>query len=312
MKKLVRIMGLCALVALAFGSCKKNETKTFKASTVELQSDSKTEIFHDFSGYHLYWTSGDEITVFKNGTENLGETPRVFHAALTEKDSHGNEIPCPTANFHVYNADGDFMSDLNVANSYTAYYPNVTCTANEVRIPISAEQHRVANGGLNFVTNTYPMLAKNDDHATFAFSSDAGVLALRFVKATSLGDEDHVYIDSVTITAYKPTDYLAGEMVYDRANGSYQCFDGTNGSISICAVAQHDVEVTGDGVYWTFVLPKGALKDGFTMKAYWNGVEMVGNTGTNDSGVNEIQAQYVLLMPDVAVDLPTPPTPTAP
>lgn len=299
MKKVVRIMGLCALVALAFSSCKKNETMTFKASTVGLQSDSKTEIFNDFYGYHLYWIAGDEITVFKNGAANLTEAPRSFTA-----DQDG-----PTSTFHVYDQDGDFMSELNVANSYTAYYPNVTYTANEVRIPISAKQYRVVNGGINFPTDTYPMFAKNNSDATFDFDSDAGVLALRFVKASGLGNDDHVYIDSVTITAYNTTDYLAGELVYDRATGTYQSFDGTNGSISVCAVSDFDVEVNGDGIYWVFVLPKGALAGGFTMKAYWNGTEMVGNTGTNVGGVNEIQAKSVRLMPDVAVNLPTPPTP---
>ena len=78
MKKLTRILGLCALVALATTSCKKDNNtndsgKSFRATISQPTDGSKTHIGTDDDS--LYWNSGDEIKVFvEDGSSSVFRT----------------------------------------------------------------------------------------------------------------------------------------------------------------------------------------------------------------------------------------------
>ena len=120
MKRVIRIMGLCALVALSATSCKKDEQKlttSFKAELTQPASDAKTHL----SGSDLYWNSGDQIKVF---------------------DAEGNAYPLSTTDNDVMEATFTGEATLDANGSYTAFYPAAGATkqGTEVLLDLPATQ----------------------------------------------------------------------------------------------------------------------------------------------------------------------------
>lgn len=254
MKKLIRVMGLCALVAFAFSSCKKTETKTFTATTAPIENDSKTQL-NDNSG--IIWELGDAVT-FVN---RLGED-RVF--SVSKVSANGQ-----TATFHVYNDDGEFMDSLDVPFYYRAFYPNANISGDEVRVPIAARQ---AFAGENFASNTFPMFGWNENGA-FSFSTHAGLLYIPFKRADGASDEQAT-LDSLVLTA-KGTELLSGEMAYHYDGSDYYNFVGSGNSITlVCSPSAVVPAGIGNSTTFAFVLPKDVLSGGFFLRGYRGGVKV--------------------------------------
>ena len=154
MKKVFRIMGLCALVALAATSCKKEEQKlasSFKAELTQPTSDAKTHL----SGSDLHWNSGDALKVFDNA---------------------GTAYLFSTTDNNVKEATFTGETTLDASESYAAFYPaaGATLSGTEVLLGLPAVQ-TYAEG--TFGNATYPMAATNTG-TSFTFHSPCGLLAI--------------------------------------------------------------------------------------------------------------------------------------
>lgn len=200
MKKVVRMLGLCALVALAFTSCKKNETNnafSFKASMSQPQSNDRTWVAEEDK---LNWSTGDNILVFDQNKENKDFTATT----ITEQD----------AVFEVNDSEKvDFLVDIATPNKYTAFYPKAKFDGAEsvsLVIPYTQDYNYVVGQAGSFATETYPMFGKNDQAKHFQFNSHAGILEFNF--GCRLGRT--VKVKSIIITSLDNADELAGKMTY--------------------------------------------------------------------------------------------------
>ena len=247
MKKVVRMLGLCALVALAFTACKKNDTQkvSFTATINQPTTDSRTHAMGLNNDYFLVWDEGDQIKVFNEAGENCDYTLTSINDAV--------------ATFTVEDATKiDFVADLENAD-YTAFYPNATIDGEDVVMTIPATQTYKALH--NFDNNTYPMVGFNNG-TNFEFTSDAGFLYLVF----QAPENQTRQFDKVVLTANDPTDYLAGDMVYAKDGGNYR-FVGTTNVVTIESSSK--LAVVGDLLRdVTFVLPAGSLWSGFTVEVF--------------------------------------------
>jgi hypothetical protein len=115
MKKVLKCMGMMALVALAFTSCKKNETKGItvyaNAPQFKVESFDEERLYIDNNGYG-YFEQGDVCMLF-----NISEsTPTKSHAAL-----YGATTPGVTNVPFVNIGYGEVGEDM--LDGYYAYYP---------------------------------------------------------------------------------------------------------------------------------------------------------------------------------------------
>ena len=128
MKKVVRMLGLCALVALAFSACKKIDTTkvSFTATINHPTPNSKTHAMGMNNEYYLVWDEGNQIKIFNEAGEDCDYT-------LTSVDDE-------VATFFVEDADKiNFVADLETKD-YTAFYPNAVIDGDNVKLNIPAEQ----------------------------------------------------------------------------------------------------------------------------------------------------------------------------
>ncbi len=204
MKKVVRMLGLCALVALAFTSCKKNDNTnkvTFKATITQPVADERTNIN---TANAVVWVEGDEIQVF----DENGNTTDPFVATLTEN-----------GRVATFTGDGTFLAKIHEAGKYTAFYPvqsydlmNGTVTMNT----IPYEQTYVPRSQGRIMTDLYPMHATNDTTGNFTFSSDAGVLRIALFST----DETPFNVKRIEIESASENDVVNGTLVYDNVERS--------------------------------------------------------------------------------------------
>ena len=288
MKKVVRMLGLCALVALAFTACKKNDTQkvTFTANVAQPINDTRTQT--TAFGAFLVWNDGDAIQVFNPAGEGMDFT------AQSSTGLPGN------ATFTAATAEEiDFVKDLETAD-YTAFYPNAVEDGDDVVLQIPAAQVYVPQR--NFANELYPMVGFNNATTQFDFVSNAGMLNVSFTK---LNANEDVYVDEIVLTATDPTDYLAGDMVYAKDGGNYR-FVGTTNQIVMTTGTPVDLdfEMARD---FTFVLPEGALWSGFTVEVKLNG-EVLETYVAQPKPQNMIEAQKFTAM--IPMSLPNPPAPT--
>jgi hypothetical protein len=118
MKKVLKCMGMMALVALAFTSCKKNETpkQTFRFNAPEFSYESLDEermyIINQNGQMNGYFEQGDVCMLF-----NINETtPTKSHAALYGATEPGtSEVPFVNIGY------GEIGEDM--LDGYYAYYP---------------------------------------------------------------------------------------------------------------------------------------------------------------------------------------------
>lgn len=277
MNKIVRIIGLCALVALTFGSCNKNKTTTFTATSAEINSDSKTHL----NGISVVWDMSDQILV----TDNSGDSRTFVVSSLSTTQKK--------ATFHVYDGDGDFMSNLETANSYSAYYPNADYDGNDVRIPVPAVQYypstqSVYNASANISPNTLPMRAMNDSLGAFTFTTDVGLLQIIIHRKAGATDAKSV-LDSLVIVTRDGSE-ISGNIVYSNA-GAYS-FEGIGATVALVDRNPLPLPSTGEDRYYTFVLPKGTLSGGFYLKGYYHGIEVLSKTASIPSDNPSSYGEY--------------------
>lgn len=260
MKKVVRMLGLCALVALAFTACKKNETNsalTFKATINQPTSDSRT---HINEANMLAWDENDNILVFDNAAANYDFTVGIIGEKLDYADYQGVfEIPA--------GEKAEFMKDLDKSEKYWAYYPNAELDNSIVKLQVPATQQFASEGSI--LPNVYPMFATNNLD-NFPFLSDAGILRIKLKKNANY--EPDVIVTKLVLRA--EGDDLAGEMLYPYNNPA----DYSKGNTLYDEITLNCVDPeTGDGVEvlpgaydvnFNFVVLKGALQGAFTVEIY--------------------------------------------
>ena len=263
MKRIIRIMGLCALVALSATSCKKDVQKlttSFKAELTQPASDAKTHL----SGSDLYWNSGDAIKVFDNaGTAYLFTTTdnNVTEATFTSETS------------------------LDANESYTAFYPAAATAKqdNEIRLTLPAAQTFAVG---SFGNATYPMAATNTG-ANFTFHSTCGLLAIPVQGTGNIG--------SIELTSKTAGENLTGQLRYDLS-GNYLGFTG-EGTVVTLDCGNIALDATNATTFY-FVLPKDVFANGFKA-VLKNGTTELYTLETELS--NTIAAETIKLMPAVTV-----------
>jgi hypothetical protein len=264
MKKLVRIMGLCALVSLAFVSCKKAETKTFSITSARVTSDSKTHIVPAASVggvKQLVWDEGDEIKVFNQAGD--------YRAFTVSSDYNGETV----ATFNLVGDQLSFMDQLgeNGGNNYSAFYPYAVGEGSNVRVPVLARQ---TFDGLDFLPNTFPMYGSDNADGDFEFNTNAGLLVIEFERG-ALATDAECSLDSLELLAVNPEKHLAGNYVYsnDGTSNENPAFEGTGNSIML--VPESAITIPGEypGIVfsWLFVVPEIDLQDGFVVRGYYGG-----------------------------------------
>ena len=300
MKKVVRMMGLCALVALAFTSCKKNETNsnlTFKASMPQTVSNDRTVI--DNNNF-LRWSSGDKIKVLSEG---VAEEFQII----------GSEVGKKTAAFDATGKD-DFLANLANDRTYFAFYPNAVCNDTAATITLSDQQLRTATeDGPSFNTNTYPMFAFNTGD-NFQFHSNAGLLRIQLRKTrTSTND---VKVDSIELISKDQNDQLVGDMTYttDYVLNPATRLNVENSSNQVtltCEVPEELVSGTQSNptFQFDFVLFEGALQGGFYVKVRNENGQLIGNFEANPSSGDSADAlnhtilkEEIIVMPVKEID----------
>ena len=279
MKKAVRMLGLCALVALAFTACKKNNTQkvSFTATMPQATTESRTHVQGLNNDYFLVWDDGDQIKVFNQVGEDCD----------FELTTQAGEL----ATFTVEDADKiSFIADLESAR-YTAFYPNAVVDGNKVLLTIPEEQNYYPLH--NFDNNTYPMYGVNNG-TNFEFLSNAGFLYLRFQAPEGQVKQ----FDKVVVTANDPTDYLNGTFSYDKDARTYQLIRATN-VVTITSASK--LSVLGDLLRdVTIILPEGALWSGFTVEVF-DGENCI-FTKSAQPQANRIQAMHFTEMPSQVIE----------
>ena len=265
MKKTLRMMGLCALIALAAVACKKEDqtTSSFKATLTQPTSEAKT---HLGDGDSLLWNTGDAIKVF---------------------DENGNEYLFTTNDNNVTEATFTSSSSIDINDSYTAFYPaaNTAKEGEYVKLTLAATQAYDAN---SFANGTYPMKANYNAADGFTFASDCGLLALQVKGSGSIG--------SIVLTSKTPTDMLAGDLKYSLDGNCQGIVNGQTTVTLNCGSV--GLDATTPKVFY-IALPAGVFAGGFT--AVLNdimGAELSTLSTTND---NHINASHIRMMPAVTV-----------
>lgn len=290
MKKTVRLLGLCALVALAFTACKKNDTNgkvKFTATINQPSSNERTYIANmDAMGSKvLRWAGGEEIN--------------LFNRTLTE-NNHMPFVVLGYDNKHAYfEGDSQFLAGMGTPHNYIAFYPNAVENGDghvEMIIPDqqSFSLFRIAN-------EIYPMYGFNTGN-NIDFQSNVGVLGLRFRLDPGVYGNSEATVEfplqKIVLTGFNnaetgDADVLAGTMVYDL-DGNYTMVNTKN-----------VVELTGGSLSnlnfteFDFILPEGALANGFTIQII-RGDDNTSITYEGASG-HSIVAERITYMPDIYI-----------
>jgi hypothetical protein len=287
MKKVVRMLGLCALVALAFTACKKDNQKvTFTATVTQPTSNVRTHAIG--YGHHLVWDAGDQIKVFNNAGADMDF---ALPTEITPNEK--------TVTFNVVgNEEVAFVSNL-FTQPYYAFYPNALVDGDQVKMDIPAEQVYVPQR--NFANNLYPMVGfnvdENDEYCdNFTFVSDAGFLNFSVTCPEILSGQ--VFIDEVVLRAKEETDFLNGTMVYDKDGTFVECIPGTSVITMTTGetAASLDWQMARD---FTFVIPAGSLWSGFYIDVKYQGEVL--KTFDGEAQSNTIEAMKYTVMNPVSV-----------
>ena len=294
MKKTVRMLGLCALVALAFTACKKNDTNgkvKFTATINQPSSNERTYIANlDANGSKvLRWAGGEEIN--------------LFNKALTE-NNHMPFVVLDYNNKHAYfEGDSQFLAGMGTPNNYIAFYPNaVENTDGLVEMTIPDQQSysmfKVAN-------EIYPMYGFNTTDYNIDFHSHVGVLGLRFrLDPGVYGNYEssvEIPLQKIILTGFNnagtgDADVLAGTMVYDL-DGNYTMVN-TGNVIELTGGSLNNQNFTE----FDFILPEGALANGFTVQIIRdNGTSITYEGKSVSEGGQAIVAERITYMPEIYV-----------
>lgn len=289
MKKVVRMLGLCALVALAFTSCKKNDNTnkvTFKATITQPVADERTNIN---TANAVVWVEGDEIRLF----DENGNTTDPFVATIDAENPR----------LATFTGDGAFLANIMEAGKYTAFYPvnsydAATVTMNE----IPATQTYVPRSQGRIASDLYPMHATNNDEGNFVFSSDAGVLRI------SLFSSETAYqfkVKKIEIIA-SAGEALTGTYVYNNVTRAmtdvvYPATDA-NKVVLECGNTSlpDDPDASKD---FDIVVLGGVFENGFTMNVVREDNEVFTVTTTKNNKINggHVRAMYAIDITDPGI-----------
>lgn len=288
MKKVTKIVGLCAMLTLALASCKKNEVNesanmTFKADITQPASDDKTYLDND-SPRHIRWYAGDQIKVFvKNG-----------HSAVFTTQDEG-EI------------NASFSGSIETSDRYVAFYPaaNITDDNNgKVTMSFCGKQPYVENGIAN---GMYPMAALAENFQ-FPFHSPCGFLRLCLkcnssctIDSIVLDDKDEIkvlpFIGESRIPHPLVGELTADVATIDPADPVFEMPTLSRGE-TITLVCNPAVQLGGEYKDFFFVVPtypkykveplkiKQVFYNGFTAKVYGNGGQILKEISTPDDKVD--------------------------
>lgn len=270
MKKVTRILGLCALMALVTVSCKKNEnTKggvSFLASITQPTNGAKTHIGAD---NFLMWNENDAIKVYNTAGE--AET-------FTTSDK---DVTLAT-----------FNGDITETETYYACYPegNTIDIANAKATLALSDAQQYAVGG--FANGAYPMVATNDEKQ-FNFRSPFGVLCLQLKGTATVG--------SIELTDSNMG--LAGDFTVALDDMTAIASSSTTGNT--ITLSCPNVVLNNDAAKSFFmVVPAGAFAQGFTAVVK----DMNGNTihELKTTENNTLLAENILTMPEIKIEYATP------
>ena len=271
MKQIMRIMGLCALVAVVATSCEKKEMQPSNTLTAVLNqptSGDKTQIGAD---NYLVWSPNDQILV---GDQTLTtQTFTAMSSGSTHTDFTGGTIDPNEGYWAFYPVN--YVTDVDVVNGLVTF-------------TVPATQTYVEG---SFATNTYPMAASNGGSGTvFTFQGLFGVLAIPLTGECTVGSivlEDAMYHLSGQ-TTLRVSDLLAAE--------------GSKGGKSNERTITLDC---GDGVTlsptnpttFMFSLRPGALYSGFTITIKDPTGEVIATRTASPSLNNVIRPEKIVRMP---------------
>lgn len=288
MKKATKLVGLCALLAIAIVSCKKNNElgevtrMTFKANVTQPTSDDKTYLDNG-SPRNLRWHAGDQVKVFvKNG-----------HSAVFTTQDEG-EI------------NASFTGSIETSDRYVAFYPaaNITDDNNGlVTMSFCGKQPYVEN---SIADGMYPMAAL-ESNFNFQFHSPCGFLRLCLKCNTSctidsivLDDKDEIQV-LPRIGEMRIPHPLVGELVADVAtiDPANPVFEMPKFSRveTITLVCNPAVQLGTEYKDFFFVVPtypkykvpvniKQVFYNGFTAKVFGNGGNLLKTITTPDGSVD--------------------------
>ena len=279
MKKIVKMLGLCALIALAVTSCKKEQKPTEMAFTATINqpvSGDRTQI--GGNGRQLVWIGGETVTVFNANGAN---------ANFTASTDAQNPM------------DATLTGTIEQTDTYTAFYPNAVVNGNTVTLALNENQNYVNN---NFGNDTYPMAAasqKNGNDIHFEFHSPAMVLRLQF------RSDNDAMVKKIILTG-GANDVLAGDIVYSdfSAPTTYTVANPKNTVTLDCG--NEGVRLAANQVTaFNLVVLGGTLSSGATVVVKDMNDYTITTMTTNVS--NDLPEEFIITMPvkDVNYDLPT-------
>ena len=273
------MLGLCALIALAVTSCKKEQKPTEMAFTATINqpvSGDRTQI--GGNGRQLVWIGGETVTVFNaNGAK----------ANFTASTDAQNPM------------DATLTGTIEQTDTYTAFYPNAVVNGNTVTLALNENQNYVNN---NFGNDTYPMAAasqKNGNDIHFEFHSPAMVLRLQF------RSDNDAMVKKIILTG-GANDVLAGDIVYSdfSAPTTYTVANPKNTVTLDCG--NEGVRLAANQVTaFNLVVLGGTLSSGATVVVKDMNDYTITTMTTNVS--NDLPEEFIITMPvkDVNYDLPT-------
>lgn len=273
MKKVVRMLGLCALVALAITSCKKDKETNgtvFSASLTQPTSDSRT---HIGDGNYLWWNADDAIKVF-----NAAGNATVFTTNDSDK---------PNATF---------VGTLDPSASYCAFYPAANASdLNNGKVTLTLNNVQAYAEG-SFANGVYPMAAvsaTDGNNIEFEFHSPCGVLD---IPVTGVGT-----IGSVELTGAL-NEPLAGQLLidpngFDPQNPSYTL--GTYQTTVTLNCGSNGVTLSDVPTHLFFVVPKNVFSQGFTAVVKAPGGSVIYTLQTTKPNVIHAETIHVMQSVDL-------------
>jgi len=291
MKKVVRMLGLCALVALAFTSCKKNDNTnkvTFKATITQPVADERTNIN---TANAVVWVEGDEIQVF----DENGNTTDPFEATIDETNPR----------LATFTGDPAFLANINEAGKYTAFYPVQTYNPTEGTVTmneIPASQTYVPRSQGRIASELFPMTATNDTTGNFVFSSDAGVLRISlFSSATAY----QFKVKRIEIIAAEG-DELTGTLVYNNVTRAIENVIAPAADANKVVLECGDTSLPDDpdaSKDFDIVVLGGVFSQGFTMNVVRDDDEVFTVTTTKNNIINggHVRAMYAIDITDPGI-----------
>ena len=273
MKKVVRMLGLCALVALAITSCKKDKETNgtvFSASLTQPTSDSRT---HIGDGNYLWWNENDAIKVF-----NAAGNATVFTTNDSDK---------PNATF---------VGTLDPSASYCAFYPAANASdINNGKVTLTLNNVQAYAEG-SFANGVYPMAAvsaTDGNNIEFEFHSPCGVLD---IPVTGVGT-----IGSVELTGAL-NEPLAGQLLidpngFDPQNPSYTL--GTYQTTVTLNCGSNGVTLSNVPTHLFFVVPKNVFSQGFTAVVKAPGGSVIYTLQTTKPNVIHAETIHVMQSVDL-------------